>query len=80
MNLIVEIPDDIFYDINETKQNLTKKLKEKLALELYKSGKITLTQAAKLSSNDVYDFVKLLKDNSIPLIDDYDIEDELKND
>jgi len=79
MNLTVEIPDEIFYDINESKQSLTNKLREKLALELYKSSKITLTQGAKLLACDIYDFISLLNKNSIPVIDDYNIEDEIKN-
>jgi len=79
MNLTVEIPDEIFYDINESKQSLTNKLREKLAIELYKSSKITLTQGAKLLACDIYDFISLLNKNSIPVIDDYNIEDEIKN-
>jgi predicted HTH domain antitoxin len=79
MNLTVEIPDEIFYDINESKQSLTNKLREKLAIELYKNSKITLTQGAKLLACDVYDFISLLNKNSIPVIDDYNIEDEIKN-
>ena len=37
MNLAINIPDNIFFGINETEQSLTQLLKEKLALELYKS-------------------------------------------
>ena len=41
MNLSINIPDNIFFGINETEQSLTQLVKQKLALELYKSHLIT---------------------------------------
>ncbi len=79
MQISINIPDNIFFGINETEQNLTKTLKQKLAIELYKSHQITITQGAKLLSTDIYEFMKLLSKNQIPIIDDYDIEEEVKN-
>ena len=55
-------------------------LKEKLALELYKSAQISLTQGAKIVSMDIYDFMALLSKNNIAVIDDYNIADEVAND
>ena len=52
-------------------------LKEKLALELYKSAQISLTQGAKIVSMDIYDFMALLSKNNIAVIDDYNIADEV---
>jgi len=77
MNLSINIPDNIFFSINETEQNLKKMLKEKLVLELYKSSKITLSQGAKMLSMDIYDFMNFLSKNDTPVINDYDIEEEL---
>ena len=77
MNLAINLPDNIFFGINQTEQSLTQMLKEKLALELYKSAQISLTQGAKIVSMDIYDFMTLLSKNSIAVIDDYDIEDEV---
>jgi len=54
MNLAIEIPDNIFFGINETEQTLTKLLKEKLVLELYKSSQISTSQGAKMLSMDIY--------------------------
>ncbi len=54
MQLSINIPDNIFFGINETEKSLTQILKQKLAIELYKS-------------------------HQIPVIDDYDIEDEVAN-
>jgi predicted HTH domain antitoxin len=72
MDISIKVPDNIFYGINESKDALANMLKEKLALELYKSHKISLTQGAKLLSLDIYEFINLLKRNDIAVIDDYD--------
>ena len=79
MNLSINLPDNIFFGINQTEQSLTQLLKEKLALELYKSSQISLTQGAKIVSMDIYDFMALLSKNKIEVITDYDIEDEVAN-
>lgn len=47
MQLAIEIPDELFLSINETKQNLVQLAKQKLALELYKNHKISISQGAK---------------------------------
>ncbi len=78
MNLAISIPDNIFFGINQTKESLTKILKEKLALELYKTHQISLSQGAKIVSMDIYEFMIFVSKNKIPVIDDYDIEDEVK--
>jgi len=36
MQLSINLPDNIFFGINQTEQSLTQLLKEKLALESYK--------------------------------------------
>ena len=77
MNLAIEIPDNIFFGINETEQTLTKLLKEKLVLELYKSSQISTSQGAKMLSMDIYEFMIFISKNGIPVIDDYDIEEEI---
>ena len=79
MQLSINLPDNIFFGINQTEQSLTKLLKEKLALELYQSAQISLTQGAKIVSMDIYDFMALLSNNKIEVISDYDIEDEVAN-
>ncbi|HHD79029.1 UPF0175 family protein [Sulfurovum sp.] len=79
MKLSINVPDNIFFGINQTEQSLTKLLKEKLALELYTSHQISLTQGAKLVSMDIYDFMTLLHKNNIEVIGDYDIESEVSN-
>jgi len=76
MQLAIEIPDELFLSINESKQNLIELAKQKLALELCKSHKISISQGAKFLDMDIYSFMKLLNKHQIPAIDDYDIEVE----
>ncbi len=78
MQLAIEIPDELFLSINESKQNLAQLVKQKLALELCKSHKISISQGAKFLDMDIYAFMKLLNKHQIPAIDDYDIEAELE--
>jgi len=79
MQLSINLPDNIFFGINQTEQSLTELLKEKLALELYKSSQVSLTQGAKIVSMDIFDFMVLLKKNNIETITDYNIVDEVAN-
>ena len=58
MQLTLNIPDNIFFGINETEKSLTQLLKQKLAIELYKSHQISITQGAKLVSMDIYEAFK----------------------
>jgi len=77
MQLAINIPDELFLSINESKQNLVSIAKQKLALELYKNHKLSISQGAKFLELDIYAFMKLLNQYQIPVIDDYDIEAEL---
>lgn len=81
MQLAIDIPDELFLSINKTKTSLTAMLKQKLALEFYKSQKISISQAAKFLDVDIYTFMKLLNEHKTPAIDDYDIKgnNEIKN-
>jgi len=77
MQLAITIPDELFLSINESKQNLVSIAKQKLALELYKGHKLSISQGAKFLDTDIYTFMKLLNQHQIPAINDYDIEAEL---
>ena len=78
MQLAVDIPDELFLSINESKQNLIRIVKQKLALEFYKNHKISISQGAKFLDMNIYAFMKLLSEHQIPTIDDYDIKAELE--
>ncbi len=79
MKISIDLPDNIFFGINQNEQSLAQMLKEKLALELYKTAQISLTQGAKIVSMDIYEFMSLLSKNGIEAIEDYDIEEEVAN-
>ena len=79
MKISIDLPDNVFFGINQNEQTLAQMLKEKLALELYKSAQISLTQGAKIVSMDIYEFMTLLSKNGIEVIEDYDIEEEVAN-
>ena len=77
MHLTIDVPDNIFFGINETEQSLTQLLKQKLAMELYKTHQISLSQGSSIAEMDIYAFMELLSRYHIPVIDDYDIEEEV---
>jgi len=77
MQLSIDIPDELFLSINETQTSLVQMVKQKLALELYKNHKISISQGAKFTEMDIYSFMQLLNQYKIPAIDDYDIGAEL---
>ena len=77
MQLSIDIPDELFLSINETPINLVQMVKQKLALELYKNHKISISQGAKFIGMDIYSFMRILNEHHIPAIDDYDIEAEI---
>jgi len=69
MQLAINIPDDLFFSINESSQNLVNIAKQKLTLELYKNHKISIAQGAKFLEMDIYAFMKLLNKHKIPAIE-----------
>ncbi len=79
MRLSFEIPDDIYLAINESDDHLKEMAKRKFVLELYEKGKISTSQGAKILDMNLYSFMKLLSQNGLPAIKDYDIKAELDN-
>jgi len=71
--------DELFLSINETSENLVVMAKQKLAFELYKNHKISISQGASFLNTDIYSFMQMLSQSNIPVIDNYDIEAELAN-
>ncbi len=79
MQLSINMSDELFLSINESKKNLAQLAKQKLAFELYKNHKISLSQGANFLDTDMYTFMQMLSKNGTPVIDNYDIEAELEN-
>lgn len=63
----IDFPNDIFLALNESETDLKKRIKLTLAVELYKSQKLTIGKAAQLSGMTRLDFEKELSKNKISI-------------
>lgn len=63
----IDFPNDIFLALNESETDLKKRIKLTLAIELYKSQKLTIGKAAQLSGMTRLDFEKELSKNKISI-------------
>ncbi len=77
MQLAISIPDDVVYSSNENQDSLTSLARQKIALELYKKHKISISQAANLYGDDIYTFMKIAGQEGIECIDSRFLEDEI---
>jgi predicted HTH domain antitoxin len=76
----LNIPQDILYSLNETKDGFTKKLKLYAAMELYRMQKLSMGKASELAEMDKIDFMFQLGKHDIPSInyDEDDFRDEIE--
>lgn len=72
--LRLDIPEDILYTLNETKDGFVKKMRLYAAMELYKLGKLSMGKASELAEMDKTDFMLELGKHGIPAIN-YDVDD-----
>ncbi len=72
--LKMNIPEDILYTLNETKDAFIKKMKLYAAMELYKSQKLSMGKASELAEMNKIDFMFELGKHEIPAIN-YDADD-----
>lgn len=63
----IDFPNDIFWALNESETDLKNRIKLTLAVELYKSQKLTVGKAAQLSGMTRLDFEKELSKNKISI-------------
>jgi predicted HTH domain antitoxin len=63
----IDFPNDIFLALNESETDLKNRIKLTLAVELYKSQKLTIGKAAQLSGMTRLDFEKELSKNKISI-------------
>ncbi|ADR22343.1 hypothetical protein MATR_00160 [Marivirga tractuosa] len=63
----IDFPNDIFLALNESETDLKNRIKLTLAVELYKSKKLTIGKAAQLSGMTRLDFEKELSKNKISI-------------
>jgi predicted HTH domain antitoxin len=74
----IDFPNDILLAINESENDLKKRIKLLLATQLYVSEKLTIGKAAQLSGLSRFEFEKELSKNKISISNLS--EDDLLND
>ncbi len=72
--LILRVPEDILYTLNETKNDFIKKMKLFTAMELYRMQKLSMGKASELAEMNKTDFMFELGKHEIPVIN-YDTDD-----
>lgn len=63
----VDFPKDILLALNESEDDLKKRIKIILAIQLYKLQKLTIGKATQLSGLSRLEFEKELSENKIPI-------------
>ena len=74
----IELPSDILLTINESEEELKKRIKISLAIQLYIQQKVTIGKAAQIAELSRLQFETLLSENKIP-ISSLELEDVLKD-
>jgi predicted HTH domain antitoxin len=72
--LKLNVPEEILYTLNETKNDFIKKMKLYTAIELYKIQKLSMGKASELAEMNKIDFMFELGKYEIPVIN-YDVDD-----
>jgi len=65
----MQIPQDIFIALNINENELIHKLKLNYAIEVFRSGKLTIGKAAELAGVKRYSFECMLAERKIPISD-----------
>jgi predicted HTH domain antitoxin len=68
-NLKMQIPQDIFIALNINENEMIYDLKLNYAIELFRSGKLTIGKAAELAGVKRYSFECMLSERNIPISD-----------
>jgi len=72
----IDLPSDILLTINESENELKKRIKVSLAIQLYRQQKVTIGKASQIASVSRFEFETILSENEIP-ISNLDLEDVL---
>jgi predicted HTH domain antitoxin len=67
MQIAIELPND--FVAFQAVPDIRKEIATSYALWLYQHARVTLAKAAELAGQDIYDFMQVCKDNSVPVID-----------
>jgi predicted HTH domain antitoxin len=75
--LAIPVSEAILTAANMDKEEMARAMSREYAMKLFQQGKLTLMQSAELCNVNLYEFLALLSQARIPVID-YDIEDVKK--
>jgi len=67
MQVAINLPSD-FVEM-QTASVIEGEMRVSYALALFKAARVTLSKAAELAGMTIYDFMKVCKENQIPVID-----------
>jgi predicted HTH domain antitoxin len=76
-NISIKIPEEIMYSVKIPRKHWEIKLKQELALQLYREGLISYANAHRMAELSKIEFHYLLGDRSLPR--QYDLEDYEKD-
>lgn len=74
----IDLPSDILLTINESENELKKRLKVSLAIQLYRQKKATIGKASQIAGVSRFEFETILSENQIP-ISNLELEDILND-
>lgn len=63
----IELPSDILLTLNESEEDLKRRIKFSLAIQLYLQEKITIGKAAQIAELSRLQFENLLSEHNIPI-------------
>jgi predicted HTH domain antitoxin len=63
----IDLPSDILLTINESEEELVKRIKMSLAVQLYSQGKVTIGKAAQIAEMSRLQFETYLSESGIPI-------------
>ena len=63
----IDLPSDILLTLNESEQELKKRIKFSLAIQLYIQQKVTIGKAAQIAEMSRFQFESALSENKIPI-------------
>ncbi len=72
--LILRVPEEILYTLNETKHDFIKKMKLYTAMKLYHMQKLSMGKASELADMNKIEFMFELGKHELPVIN-YETED-----
>ena len=74
----IDLPADILLTINESENELKKRIKVSLAIQLYCQKKATIGKASQIAGVSRFEFETILSENQIP-ISNLELEDILND-